>query len=82
MTAFVPAPGSPMMREWQEERRLTELAAREAARLRYVWLVVYPVRGGLAGIWLDEEDARRYAQAANGLVVRLKVVADYRDPED
>lgn len=46
----------------------------------YVWLVVMD-RGGLFGVWPDEARADEAARNVNGVLVRVPVVADYREPE-
>ncbi len=40
------------------------------------WLVING--GGIAGVFLDEAEARRIAEAASGLLVHVPVDGDYR----
>jgi len=42
-----------------------------------VWLVING--GGIAGVFADEAEARRFAEAAHALLVHVPVDEDYRD---
>lgn len=51
------------------------------AASEHVWMVIYD-RGGIAGAWIGdraEQLARNNAEASEGVLAKLPIVADYRE---
>lgn len=74
--AWAAGRGAPSPADVERARELQGLLDRIQASSGSVWVVL--LRNGILWAGLDEDHARRTAEAVNGVLARFPVVADYR----